>query len=307
MAVIQKQNPLRVSTLPFLGGMLFLTNSKLWGRVILSFLVLFVVICVSWLFCLQVLFTPQARLFKIIYGIETDWILFFTSFFLINGEIFIIGWIVTEFILIPIKFRIYKKVFLIFTSEENINEGMIVSNENEESQHLMSNQASDTPSFGILNYNKTLKFSWSKESCKTGTYQKLIILGILLGTFPLNFLPYVGNILYLVVNAFTFGWSGQSNYLNQLGITLKEQILFTRTRWKEFFLFGLVSLLLDLIPVIGIVFLFTNNVGSAIWAFEMEKNHVLDIYVNNKTQEIFEDEIGEEEEEDEEDWLDLDL
>jgi hypothetical protein len=38
--------------------------------------------------------------------------------------------------------------------------------------------------------------------------------------------------------------------------------------------FGTVAVLLQMIPAAGILFLFTNTVGAALWAIEMEKKGV---------------------------------
>ena len=39
--------------------------------------------------------------------------------------------------------------------------------------------------------------------------------------------------------------------------------------------FGIVTVLLEMIPVAGIFFTFTNAVGAALWAVDMEK-HAID-------------------------------
>jgi predicted PurR-regulated permease PerM len=38
------------------------------------------------------------------------------------------------------------------------------------------------------------------------------------------------------------------------------------------FSFGVPAVLLELIPVLGIFFAFTNTVGAALWASDMEQN-----------------------------------
>ena len=38
--------------------------------------------------------------------------------------------------------------------------------------------------------------------------------------------------------------------------------------------FGLVAVLLEMIPVVGILFAFTNTVSAALWAADMEKHQV---------------------------------
>ena len=38
--------------------------------------------------------------------------------------------------------------------------------------------------------------------------------------------------------------------------------------------FGIASVLLEFVPVASILFSFTNTVGAALWAADMEKGHI---------------------------------
>jgi hypothetical protein len=107
---------------------------------------------------------------------------------------------------------------------------------------------------------------------------------------PLNFIPIVGTVLFVFLQGRKFGPTAHARYfqLKQMkkqekdqfiekrkaayarsvnhAIQYTHQILLTDTS------FGVPAVLLELVPILGIFFSFTNTVGAALWAADMEQN-----------------------------------
>ncbi|SPN99752.1 uncharacterized protein DNG_02603 [Cephalotrichum gorgonifer] len=96
---------------------------------------------------------------------------------------------------------------------------------------------------------------------------------------PLNFIPIVGTFIFLLVQ----DWDGPGltvDILLKVGagyFQLKKWPESRQTDWLKIHVapytaFGLVATLLEMIPFISILFTFTNTVGAALWAADIEAN-----------------------------------
>ncbi|TFK73815.1 hypothetical protein BDN72DRAFT_134542 [Pluteus cervinus] len=88
---------------------------------------------------------------------------------------------------------------------------------------------------------------------------------------PLNLIPGFGTPLFFLLQAYHLGPLHHYHYFQLLGwddITRKEYI--HQNRWK-YIAFGLVHVLLQLIPVLNIFFLFSTGAGAALWASKAEE------------------------------------
>lgn len=128
---------------------------------------------------------------------------------------------------------------------------------------------------------------------------------------PLNFIPVVGSVLFVILQGAqnnapllsygcwhpwqgsgwdpmhihgTFNWSsghlqGEMNLCinTKLHIPGTYPILATGAwsrryaEWQSFISFGVASVLLELVPFVSIIFAFTNTVGAALWAADIER------------------------------------
>ncbi|RDL35952.1 Uncharacterized protein BP5553_06564 [Venustampulla echinocandica] len=90
---------------------------------------------------------------------------------------------------------------------------------------------------------------------------------------PLNFIPLVGTVLFVVLQGKTRGLSAHTRYfqLKKWSNSKREQWLQENT--APYTAFGTVATLLELIPVASIFFSFTNTVGAALWAADIENNN----------------------------------
>ncbi|TFK73818.1 hypothetical protein BDN72DRAFT_761017 [Pluteus cervinus] len=87
---------------------------------------------------------------------------------------------------------------------------------------------------------------------------------------PLNLIPVIGTPLFFLLQAYHLGPLHHYHYFQLMGwddATRKEYI--RQNRWK-YIAFGLVHVLLQLIPVFNIYFLFSTGAGAALWASKAE-------------------------------------
>ena len=113
---------------------------------------------------------------------------------------------------------------------------------------------------------------------------------------PLNFIPVIGTVLFIILQGRNFGPSAHERYfqLKQMSSRQKEEFVekrkaaYTRwvlkcqlgifqSHWEHPYLllhsFGIPAVLLELVPVAGVFFAFTNTVGAALWAADLEQHN----------------------------------
>ena len=90
---------------------------------------------------------------------------------------------------------------------------------------------------------------------------------------PLNFVPFAGVPLFLLLTGYRAGPLVNWRYFALKGFTKKERNDFIKAkahRW-EYMWFGTVYMILQLIPVLSMLFLLTSAAGSALWAVHLER------------------------------------
>lgn len=90
---------------------------------------------------------------------------------------------------------------------------------------------------------------------------------------PLNFVPLVGVPLFLLLTGYRAGPLLNWRYFALKGLTKKQRNEFINTkkrRW-EYMWFGVIYLVLQLIPVLSMLFLLSSAAGSALWAVHLEQ------------------------------------
>ncbi|KAJ7632290.1 hypothetical protein FB45DRAFT_912058 [Roridomyces roridus] len=95
-------------------------------------------------------------------------------------------------------------------------------------------------------------------------------------SLPLNAVPMVGTVLFLLYNGAKAGPTFHSRYFQAKGMNPSARQVFVDKRRGAYTAFGAVALALNLVPVVGPVFQLTSAVGAALWACEMEKSN--DVY-----------------------------
>jgi hypothetical protein len=87
---------------------------------------------------------------------------------------------------------------------------------------------------------------------------------------PLNFIPVVGTVAFILLNGRSRG-----NAIHDRYFQLKRWSASQRSEWLAqhtgpYTAFGTVATLLEMVPVASIFFSFTNTVGAALWAADIE-------------------------------------
>lgn len=90
---------------------------------------------------------------------------------------------------------------------------------------------------------------------------------------PLNFIPIVGTAIFVFIQGRTRGKSAHARYFQLKKWSARESESFTQEHVGPYTAFGTVATVLELIPVASILFSFTNTVGAALWAADIEKNN----------------------------------
>ncbi|QUC20071.1 uncharacterized protein UV8b_04312 [Ustilaginoidea virens] len=115
----------------------------------------------------------------------------------------------------------------------------------------------------IARLGKTLKSPFSKFS-PAALIRYVMYL-------PFNFIPVVGTAAFLYLQARNRGTQVHGRYfqLKQWSASQKQEWLDKHT--GPYTAFGLVATLLEMIPVANILFTYTNTVGAALWAADIEE------------------------------------
>ncbi|ORX41188.1 hypothetical protein BD324DRAFT_613564 [Kockovaella imperatae] len=89
-------------------------------------------------------------------------------------------------------------------------------------------------------------------------------------TLPLNFIPVVGTAFFLAFNGYKSGPGYHARYFQLKGYDRERRQAAINKRRGSYTAFGVVAMLLNLVPVASIFFNFTSTVGAAIWAANIE-------------------------------------
>ncbi|KFY34958.1 hypothetical protein V494_06333 [Pseudogymnoascus sp. VKM F-4513 (FW-928)] len=89
---------------------------------------------------------------------------------------------------------------------------------------------------------------------------------------PLNFIPVVGTITFLFLQGRSRGTYAHSRYFQLKKMSASSQNKFVEQNAGPYTAFGIVASLLEMVPVASIFFSFTNTVGAALWASDIEKS-----------------------------------
>jgi len=89
---------------------------------------------------------------------------------------------------------------------------------------------------------------------------------------PLNFIPIVGPVIYLFIQARKYGPNAHARYFQLKNMNKRQREEFAEQHAPAYTGFGIPAQLLEMIPFLGIFFSFTNTVGAALFAADLEKS-----------------------------------
>jgi uncharacterized protein involved in cysteine biosynthesis len=121
----------------------------------------------------------------------------------------------------------------------------------------------------LLNYKEDCCRSCA-SCCRVSLFLRLAILIV---TLPLHAIPIVGTIAWIYLNGTVLAWETHQHYFDLKGWAYPEQRMFVKKLQAEYTAFGVAAMSLESIPGLGLLFTFTNAVGSALWAADLEKSY----------------------------------
>ncbi|KAK4608934.1 Outer spore wall protein RRT8 [Fulvia fulva] len=89
---------------------------------------------------------------------------------------------------------------------------------------------------------------------------------------PLNFIPVVGTVIFVILQGRNYGPSSHARYFQLKGMNKSQQEKYIEARKAAYTAFGIPAVLLEMIPVAGIFAAFTNTCAAALWAADLESN-----------------------------------
>jgi uncharacterized protein involved in cysteine biosynthesis len=88
----------------------------------------------------------------------------------------------------------------------------------------------------------------------------------------LNIIPVLGSAAYITVNGYWTGFGAHWYYFELKGLDFKEGLRFVQRNRSGYVGFGVVSTALESIPLLNSIFVFSNLVGAALWACDLEES-----------------------------------
>jgi len=88
---------------------------------------------------------------------------------------------------------------------------------------------------------------------------------------PLNLIPVAGVPMFLIITGYRAGPFHHWRYFKLMDFTKRERKDFVKKRQLKYTWFGTIALLLQLIPVLSMLFLLTTAAGSALWVVKLGK------------------------------------
>ncbi|KAG0374243.1 hypothetical protein BGX24_010649 [Mortierella sp. AD032] len=87
-------------------------------------------------------------------------------------------------------------------------------------------------------------------------------IALWLVTLPLNFVPVVGSVVFCYINGKAIVPDIHRRYFDMKRMTEEERKVWIQKRQADYTAFAFVSQALELVPFLGILFGFTNTIGS---------------------------------------------
>jgi uncharacterized protein involved in cysteine biosynthesis len=94
---------------------------------------------------------------------------------------------------------------------------------------------------------------------------------LLIVSLPLHLIPEIGSIIYAWLHSTFMAWESHLYYFDLKGLGFKQQQRWISMRKLQYSSFGFQMLLLQMIPLVGPLFIFTNTCGAALLAIKMER------------------------------------
>ena len=193
-------------------------------------------------------YLPQVALLAIFHGTAGAWI---NGTFLVLGEANAITALLFE-------------AFLVDETQVNIFDAVLVEKGAEElvrtSRPVLDVEVEADP---VRRLDKPIKTAVYAPFSFRQTIEFIVFL-------PLNLIPWLGVPLFVFLVGYRLGPLLQWRYFQLKAFDKNERNAFIKRQRASYTIFGIVSLILQFVPVLSMLFLLTTAAGSAIWASQIE-------------------------------------
>ncbi|KAI7905413.1 uncharacterized protein BX663DRAFT_483932 [Cokeromyces recurvatus] len=95
-------------------------------------------------------------------------------------------------------------------------------------------------------------------------------------TLPLNVVPILGPLSFISIQALFRGGMAHRRYFQLYNWTPEQRQHRIETYFWQYQRFGLVATVMEMIPIAGYVFMYTNQIGAAMWAMDLHDKKLLE-------------------------------
>jgi len=88
---------------------------------------------------------------------------------------------------------------------------------------------------------------------------------------PLNFIPIVGTAIFIILQGKRAGPTAHQRYFQLKQWDSRQREAHIEQNRGGYTSFGVAAFLLEMVPFANLLFVFTNTVGAALWAADLEK------------------------------------
>ncbi|KAJ3409883.1 hypothetical protein HDV05_004183 [Chytridiales sp. JEL 0842] len=237
--------PLHPSLYPLAGILYFFTQPKLWKEVICRLLLMILLNVAVTLFLFIYAFPRQAWLLEGWFRGGWTWAAWVVAFFLVIFEL-ALAVVLFASLLLPLTFD------TLFASVLRLK-----------------NQSHLFTSHPLTHSHRRLPFVLAHQKLASKMVQ-ILDTAVQFLTLPLHFFPFVGTAAYITLNGFLSGFSSHWYYFALKKLTFEEAWKYARRRKAGYAAFGASATVLGGVPVLNALFVFTNVVGAALWAADLE-------------------------------------
>ncbi|PGH31607.1 hypothetical protein GX50_05597 [[Emmonsia] crescens] len=89
---------------------------------------------------------------------------------------------------------------------------------------------------------------------------------------PLNMIPVVGTLMYVISQGKRFGPVSHERYFQLKGWDSKKKQAWVTAHSAAYTSFGAAAFVLEMVPFASLAFAYTNTVGAALWASNLERS-----------------------------------
>ncbi|KAI9699571.1 MAG: hypothetical protein M1820_007069 [Bogoriella megaspora] len=194
-------------------------------------------------------YLPQVAFLYLFHGRASAWL---------NGTILVLG---EASAIIALLFE----AFFIDETQVDVFDSILVAKGHDE---LVSNSRPVLPE--EIEPDPLLRLERPTEKALFAPFSLLQIVEFI-AFLPVNLIPWVGVPLFVFLTGRRAGPLLQYRYHVLKGWDKKERKVFVKRNRGGYTLFGMVALVLQLVPVLSMLFLLTTAAGSALWAVQLEE------------------------------------